>query len=118
MYAVQRSSNSKSRRLFDFLGFEEFGRDCEGGEGFEEIGPGGEDDEAGQGCEVSEEARSLFRRLSGLAPRRLEKVENRMPGEGEHVEGGERHGQIGLAMPEIVFEFVAVVFQDVEAFVL
>ena len=40
-----------------------------------------------------------------------------MPGEGEEVEGGERHGQIGLAMAEIVFEFVAVVFQDVEAFV-
>ena len=41
-----------------------------------------------------------------------------MPGEGEHVEGGERHGQVALAMAEIVFEFVAVVFQDVEAFVV
>ena len=41
-----------------------------------------------------------------------------MPGEGEHVERGERHGQIILAMPEVVFELVAVVFQDVEAFVL
>ena len=41
-----------------------------------------------------------------------------MPGEGEQVERGERHGQIGLAVPEIVFKLVAVVFQDVEAFVL
>ena len=41
-----------------------------------------------------------------------------MPGEGEQVERGERHGQIALAMPEVVFELVAVVFQDVEAFVL
>ncbi len=41
-----------------------------------------------------------------------------MPGEGEHVEGGERHGQICLAMSEVVLKLVAVVFQDVEAFVL
>jgi len=41
-----------------------------------------------------------------------------VPGEGEEVEGGERHGEMGLAMPEVVLELVAVVFQDVEAFVL
>ena len=98
--------------LLEFLGFEEFGRDWEGGDGFEEIEPSGEDDESRQGYEIGEEAHSLFRRLSGLAPRRLEKVERRMPSEGEHVQGGERHGQISLAMPEVVFELVAVVFQD------
>ena len=36
----------------------------------------------------------------------------------EEVERGERHGQIALAMAEVVFKLVAVVFQDVEAFVL
>ncbi len=107
-----------ARVLFDFLGCEEVGWDYEGGEGFEEIGPGGEDRQGGQGCKMSKEARSLFRRLSRFSPGRFEKVENRMPGEGEQVERGERHGQIGLAVPEIVFKLVAVVFQDVEAFVL
>ena len=67
---------------------------------------------------MGEEAGSFFRRFSGLAPGRLAEVEHGAPGEGEEVEGGERHGQIGLAMAEIVFELVAVVFQDVEAFVL
>src|SRR5271165_5176107 len=61
---------------------------------------------------------SIFGRFPGLAPGRFDEVEHGVPGEGEHVEGGERHGQIGLAMAEIVFEFVAMVFQDVEAFVL
>ena len=104
--------------LFEFLGCEEVGRDCEGGEGSDEIGPGGEDRKAGQGCEISKEAHSLFRRLSGFLPGRRQEVENRVPGEGEQVERGERHGQIVLAMPEVVFKLVAVVFQDVEAFVL
>jgi len=84
----------------------------------EEIGPGGEDRKARQGCEISEEAHSLLCRLSGFSPGRLVKVENRVPGEGEQVERGERHGQIALAMAEVVFKLVAVVFQDVEAFVL
>ena len=101
----------------DFLRFEEVLRDGEGCEGFEEVGPAGEDDEARQGCEIGEEAGSFLPRFARLAPRRLQDVENGVPGEGKHVEGGERHGELIFAVPEIVFEFVAVVLEDVEAFV-
>src|ERR1700693_4075918 len=38
--------------------------------------------------------------------------------EGEQIEGRQRHREKPLAMAEIVFEFVAVVFQHVEALVL
>ena len=49
---------------------------------------------------------------------RLQQVEDGMPGEGEQIEGGERHGEKLLAVPEIMFELIAVVFQNVEALVL
>ena len=40
-----------------------------------------------------------------------------MEGEGQQVEGGEDGGQVLLAVAEIVFEVIALCFQDVEAFV-
>ena len=49
---------------------------------------------------------------------RLQQVEDGMPGEGEQIEGGERHGEKLLAVPEIMFELIAVVFENVEALVL
>src|SRR5580704_16129592 len=51
-------------------------------------------------------------------PGRLQQVEDGMPGEGEQIEGGERHCEKFLAVPEIMFELIAVVFQNVEALVL
>ena len=78
----------RSTILIRFLTWEEVGRDGEGGEGFEEVEPGGEDREGRQGCEISEEARSLFGRFSGSLPGRLDEVEHGAPSEGEHVEGG------------------------------
>ena len=41
-----------------------------------------------------------------------------MEGKGQEVHGGEHHGEVFLAMAEVVFEVVAVVFEDVEALVL
>jgi hypothetical protein len=38
--------------------------------------------------------------------------------EGEQVHGGEHHGEVLLAVPEVVFKVVAVGLEDVEAFVL
>ena len=39
-------------------------------------------------------------------------------GEGQKIEGGEQHGEVLFAVAEIMFEMIAVVFQDVEALVL
>ena len=40
-----------------------------------------------------------------------------MPGEGEQIEGGQRHGEKFLAVPEIMLELVAVIFQHIETLV-
>src|SRR5277367_3626162 len=67
---------------------------------------------------MSEEAGSLGGGFAGGPPRGLEQVEHGMPGEGEQIEGGQRHGEKLLTMAEIVFELIAMVFQHVEALVL
>ena len=41
-----------------------------------------------------------------------------MKGEGQQVHGGEHHGEVLFAVPEIMFEVVAVIFQDVEGLIL
>jgi hypothetical protein len=65
------------------------------------------------------------KKLVGLAaasragyPGRLQQFEHRVPGEGEEVQACQHHRQKSLAMAEIVFERVAVIFHHVEAFVL
>src|SRR6202007_2935017 len=52
-----------------------------------------------------------------VSKERFEQFEHGVPGEGEQIEGRQRHREKPLAMAEIVFEFVAVVFQHVEALV-
>jgi hypothetical protein len=103
---------------FDFLDFHELGRDCEGGEGLEEDGPGGKDRVGGDGGQMGEEAGSLGRGLARGDPGRLQQFERGVPGEGEQVQARQHHRQKTLAMAEIVFELVAVIFHHVEAFVL
>src|SRR5215831_2277654 len=71
--------------LFDFLIFEQFWWNGEGGEGLAQELPGGKDNIGGQGEEIGEEAGSLCGCLSCGAPRRVEALEERMPGEGEKV---------------------------------
>ena len=116
------SSNSKSkdacRRSRAVSDIYEVWRDGEGGEGLEEDLPGGKEDVGAQHEDVGEEAGSLDRRFASGLPGRFEQVEHGMPGEGEQIEGRQRHREKPLAMAEIVFEFVAVVFQNVEALVL
>jgi len=71
--------------LFDFLIFEQFWWNGEGGEGLAQELPGGKDNIGCQGEEIGEEAGSLCGCLSCGAPRRVEALEERMPGEGEKV---------------------------------
>ena len=67
---------------------------------------------------VGEEAGSFGGGFARGLPGRLQQIEDGMPGEGEQIEGGERHGEKLLAVPEIMFELIAVVFENVEALVL
>ena len=103
---------------FDFLGFHQFWGDGEGGESFEEDGPAGKDCVGGYRGHMSEEAGALRGGLACGYPRRFEPFERGVPGEGEEVEARQHHRQKSLAMAEIVFELVAVIFHHVEAFVL
>src|SRR5580693_1003944 len=103
---------------FDSLDFHQLGRDGEGGEGFEEDGPGGKDRVGGDRGQMVEEAGSLRRGLACSDPGRLQQFERSVPGEGEEVQARQHHRQKALAMAEIVFELVAVIFHHVEAFVL
>ena len=104
--------------LILFFGFQQFGRDGEGREGFEEDGPGGKDRVGSDRGQMSEEAGSLGRCLARGYPGRFEQFEHRVPGEGEEVQARQHHRQKSLAMAEIVLELVAVIFHHVEAFVL
>src|SRR5215471_20059071 len=71
--------------LFDFLIFEQFWWNSEGSKGLAQDLPGGKDNIGCQGEEIGEEAGSLCGCLSCGAPRRVEALEERMPGEGEKV---------------------------------
>ena len=84
----------------------------------EENQPGGKDYVGAQHEDVGEEAGSLDRRFASGLPGWFEQFEHSVPGEGEQIEGRQRHREKPLAMAEIVLEFVAVVFQYVEALVL
>ena len=86
---------------FDFLDIHQLGRDGEGGEGFEEDGPGGKDSVGGVGGQMVEEAGSLGRGLAGGYPGRLEQFEGSVPGEGEEVQARQHHRQKTLALTEI-----------------
>ena len=100
------------------MGFQKFWRDRESGKGFEEYGPGREDSVGGQHREMGEEACSLGGGFASSLPGGFQKFERRVPGESEEVERRQHHGEKRLAMAEIVFEFVAVIFHHVEALIL
>ena len=77
---------------FVFLDFHQLGRDGEGGEGFEEDGPGGKDRVGCDGGQMGEEAGSLGRGLAGGYPGWLEQFERGVPGEGEEVQARQLRG--------------------------
>src|SRR6202162_6278605 len=102
----------------DFLVLKNIGWDFKGREGFEEDGPGGENNKGGKGHHAGKESCSLGRRLAGGLPGWLEEIEHRMPGEGQKVESSQDHGEELFAMAEIVLERIAVIFHHVEALIL
>src|SRR4051812_12611604 len=76
----------------------------------------GEDQEGGDGSQVFEEPGSHL--LHRLAPEIFGQIADGMEGESEQVQGDEHGGKIDFAVAEVVFEMVAVVLQNIEAFVL
>ena len=64
-----------------------------------------------------EEPSSVFPALAGADPQLLDGIADGVEGKGQQVHGGEHHGVVLFAGPEIVFEVVAVVFQDIEGLV-
>src|SRR3954453_2117682 len=79
---------------------------------------GREDQESGDGSQVFEEAAARAHLLHRLAPEIFGQIADGMEGESEKVQGDEHGGKIGFPVPKVVFEMVAVVLQEVEAFVL
>ena len=106
------------RRLSrEIVAFKDVFGDFEGGEGFEECRPVREDEVGGEGDDRGKEDRSFAGGFAGFLPRRFEEIEDGMPGEGQQVEGGEVHCQKLFAVTEVVRQFIAVIFKDVETFV-
>src|SRR3954468_11939562 len=87
-------------------------------QGLHERRPIGKDEIDRDGSDVVEEARTRSFSGSGLGPELFEAVADGMKCEGEQVHGGEHHGEVLLAVAEVVLEVVAVGLEDVEAFVL
>src|SRR3954449_3144713 len=82
----------------------------------QKIVPGGEDQEGGDGSQIFEEpGPHLHHRL---APEIFGQIADGMEGESQKVERNKHGGKIDFAVAEVVFEMVAVVLQDVEAFIL
>ena len=52
-----------------------------------------------------------------MEPKVIGEFSDGVEGEGQQVEGGEDGGQVLFAVAEVVFEVIALCFQDVEAFV-
>ena len=77
-----------------------------------------EDKIGGDGSDVFEEAFSSALGLAGFDPQVFEAVADGVHGESQEVHGGEQHGEVLLAVAEIMFEMIAVVLEDVEAFVV
>src|SRR5208282_4252369 len=87
------------------------------GQGCKQAVPRGENKEDCNGSQPFEEATACSCLVDGLEPNVIGEFSNGVEGEGQQVEGGEDGGQVLLAVSEIVFEVIALCFQDVEAFV-
>src|SRR3954452_12196748 len=92
------------------------GRRSGEGQRCQKIVPGGEDQEGGDGSQVFEEAAARAHLLHRRAPEIFGQIADGMEGESQKVQRNEHGGKIGFAVPEVVFEMVAVVLQNVEAF--
>src|SRR3954471_17588503 len=79
---------------------------------------GGEDQEGGDGSQIFEEPAAAPHLHPRLAPEIFGQIADGMEGESQKVERNKHGGKIDFPVPEVVFEMVAVVLQDVEAFIL
>src|SRR3954451_18232377 len=77
-------------------------------QGLHERRPIGKDEIGGDGSDVLEKARPRPFGGPGFGPELFEAVANRMECEGEQVHGGEHHGEVLLAVAEVVLKVVAV----------
>jgi hypothetical protein len=94
------------------------GRRSGEGQRCQEIVPGGEDQEGGDGSQIFEEPAAGSHLLHRLAPEIFGQIADGMEGESEQVQGNEHGGKIGFPVSKVVFEMIAVVLQNIEAFVL
>lgn len=85
------------------------------GQGCKQAVPRGENKEDCDGSQPFEEAVACSCLVDGLEPSVIGEFSDGVEGEGQQVEGGEDGGQVLLAVAEIVFEVIALCFQDVEA---
>src|SRR4051794_38801069 len=83
-------------------------------QGLHERRPIGKDEIGRDGSGVLEEAHPRSFGGSGLGPELFEAVADRMECEGEQVHGGEHHGEVLLAVAEVVLEVVAVGLEDIK----
>src|SRR3954453_7806882 len=74
---------------------------------------GGEDQEGGDGSQVFEEPATGAHLLHRPAPEIFGQIADGMEGESEKVQRNEHGGKIDFPVPEIVFQMVAVVLQNV-----
>jgi hypothetical protein len=82
----------------------------------QKIVPSGEDQEGGEGSQIFEEPAAGAHLLPRLAPEIFGQIADGMEGESEKVQRNEHGGKIDFLVPEVVFEMVSVVLQDIEAF--
>jgi hypothetical protein len=68
--------------------------------------------------EILKETFARPKRLACLLPECFQAVAGGVEGEGQQVHSSEYSGQVFLAVPEVVGQVIAIVFQHVEGFVL
>src|SRR5208337_4000303 len=88
------------------------------GEREKQIVPGGEDQERGDRRQLVEEVVAWSELCPCGAPKIVANVADGMDCEGEQVQGGQNGREVLFSVAEAVFEVVALVFENVEGFVL
>ena len=84
-------------------------------QGCHQVLPVGEEEEDGDRSQTFEETAACSCLVDGLQPKVIGEFGDGVEGEGQQVEGGKDGGQVLLAVAEIVFEVIALVFQGIEA---
>src|SRR5208282_415465 len=88
------------------------------GEREKQVVPGGEDQECGDRRQLVEEVVAWSKLCPCGTPKIIANVADGMDCEGEQVQGDQNGREVLFSVAEAVFEVVALVFEDVEGFVL